>query len=428
MTVKRLAVLLQGQRIGTVERNNQGRLRFSYDDRWRTRPDATPLSTSMPLPVATHGHAVVDAFLWGLLPDNSDVLRRWGRRFQVSPANAFSLLGTPVGEDCAGAVQLVTEDRVEHARERGAVTWLADEDVAARLVELRRDTTAWLPSTTSGQFSLAGAQAKTALLHDPGQDRWGLPSGAVPTTHILKPAIRGLDEHDLNEHLCLAAARRLGVPAAITTVGRFGEQTAIVVRRYDRVQRDGRWLRVHQEDLCQAFGVPPTSKYQNEGGPSPEGIVRLLRERIQPHARGEEAVWRFLDGLALNWLLAGTDAHAKNYSLLLAGPEVRLAPLYDVASALPYDLDVKRLKMAMKIGGEYRLRLIGARHWKKLAAACDVDDDQLLQRLRELADRLPDALGDACKDDAVQALGSGLPARLHALASERATGWRAWLT
>lgn len=86
-----------------------------------------------------------------------------------------------------------------------------------------------------GRFSLTGAQAKTALLYDGERDRWGLPSGRIKT-HILKPAIRGLDDHDLNEHLCLEAARRLGLPAAESKVWRFGDQTAVVIRRYDRLR------------------------------------------------------------------------------------------------------------------------------------------------------------------------------------------------
>lgn len=79
-------------------------------------------------------------------------------------------------------------------------------------------------------------------------------------------------------------------------------------------------------------------------------------------------MWRFVDALALNWLIAGTDAHAKNYSLLLAGSQVRLAPLYDVASILPYDIDVLGQELAMKIGGEYRLKVIGARNWQNWAS------------------------------------------------------------
>ncbi|HEY5873985.1 MAG TPA: HipA domain-containing protein, partial [Ilumatobacteraceae bacterium] len=98
----------------------------------------------------------------------------------------------------------------------GGVEWLTDDEIAQFLRVLRRDTTAWRPHS-EGRWSLAGAQAKIALLHDPASDRWGIPYGAMPTTHILKPAVGGLDDFDINEHLCLTAARHAGLIAATTS-------------------------------------------------------------------------------------------------------------------------------------------------------------------------------------------------------------------
>jgi serine/threonine-protein kinase HipA len=155
-------------------------------------------------------------------------------------------------------------------------------------------------------------------------------------------------------------------------------------------------VRVHQEDLCQSLAVPPTRKYQNEGGPGIKDIVEALRTHSS--ARDED-VATFIDAIAFNWLIAGPDAHAKNYSLLIgAGPRVRLAPLYDIASILPYDgFDLHKVKLAMKIGGEYDLRQIGSRQWQKLAQEVRIDSDQLLLRLREMAEQLPDEASAACK-------------------------------
>ena len=167
----------------------------------------------------------------------------------------------------------------------------------------------------SGRFSLAGAQAKTALLWD--GSRWGRPTGSIATTHILKPAIKGLDEHDLNEHLCMQAAKSLGMIVASTTIQSFEEQSALIVRRYDRATANQIQLRVHQEDFCQASGIHPSKKYQNEGGPSPKSIAQRMR-LLMPGAVARESIERFADALIWNWIIAGTDAHAKNYSLLLA--------------------------------------------------------------------------------------------------------------
>jgi serine/threonine-protein kinase HipA len=409
-------VVVVGETVaGTVTRA-RGKLQFDYnDDYWEST--ATPLSLSMPTLVRSHPHQVVTPWLWGLLPDNDAVLGRWARQFHVSPSSPFSLLATPVGEDCAGAVRFSPPDEVDRALGRlGDVVWLTADDVEQRLRELREDSTAWLGRSFSGQFSLAGAQAKTALLHRDG--RWGVPSGSTPTTHILKPAVSGFDDHDLNEHLCLAAARWAGLIAARTAIARFGAETAVVVDRYDRVSLGDRIVRVHQEDLCQAMGFPPSKKYQNEGGPGPADIAALLR-RAMPAGVADAAVWRFADALIWNWLIGGTDAHAKNYSVLLAGDDVRLAPLYDVASALPYGTHERKLKLAMKIGGEYRLAPL-RNTWPAAARDLGLDADGLVARVGELASAAPDAFADAAATPDVKALGSDLPARLVDLVADRA--------
>lgn len=137
----------------------------------------------------------------------------------------------------------------------------------------------------------------------------------------------------------------------------------------------------------------------------------------------ELEIGRFVDALALNWIIAGTDGHAKNYSLLLAGRQVRLAPLYDVASSLPYDdTYFPRLRLAMRIGSEYRVEAITGRHWRDFAERNRLDPERTVARVGELAGRLPAAFRAAASADAVVALGSALPGRLVA-AVEKQTGW-----
>jgi serine/threonine-protein kinase HipA len=389
-----LVTLLGGKEVGRVRNDARGRLTFTYDDDWRRSEDAYPLSLSMPLAAREHGPSVVQAFLWGLLPDNERVLDRWGAKFQVSARNAFALI-SHVGEDCAGAVQLVMPERFEAVRagKEDKVEWLDEVDIAMRLQTLRADHAAWRLPRDTGQFSLAGAQPKTALLFQ--NDRWGIPSGRIPTTHILKPPTGRFEGHAENEHLCLMLARELGLPAAESRVMRFGEEVAIVIERYDRQSAGNEIIRIHQEDVCQALGIMPTKKYQNEGGPSPANIVELLRTYSTDP---EPDVDTFVIALGFNWLIAGTDAHAKNFSLLLAGGQVRLAPLYDVASSLPYDeFDIRKVKLAMKIGGEYRLKQIGLRHWEKFARKAQINADALTARLVSMAKQLPDEVNAARK-------------------------------
>lgn len=416
-----LLVLLDEVVAGTLYRLAGGRLRFDYADAYRETPGSTPLSLSMPLQVRSHTERTVTPWLWGLLPDNDAVLARWARHFHVSRSSPFSLLATQIGEDCAGAVRFVSLEAIDGVLTRaGGVTWLTEDEVAARLRDLRDDSTSWLGRSFTGQFSLAGAQAKTALLFQDG--RWGVPYGSSATTHILKPAVAGLDDHDLNEHLCLDAARRVGLITVRTTVLQFAGESAIVVERYDRRAVGDAIIRVHQEDLCQALGVAPARKYQNEGGPGPRDVVALLRSAMAPRA-AEDAVSRFVDALIWNWLIAGTDAHAKNYSLLLAGDQVRLAPLYDIASALPYDTHERKLRFAMKIGGDYRVATDSNR-WPEAARELGLDVNALVGRVRELADLAPDAFADAARAGEVAALGRPLATRLVDLVVARSARCR----
>jgi serine/threonine-protein kinase HipA len=416
-----LVVLLDDTTAGTLTRLRGGQLRFDYEDHYRVRPGLTPLSVSMPTQIRSHSDHVITPWSWNLLPDNDAVLARWARQFQVSASSPFSLLATPIGLDCAGAVRFVPPELVEQEINRpGDVTWLTDNEVAERLRELKTDSTAWLGRLFTGQFSLAGAQAKTALLYRDG--RWGVPHGSTATTHILKPAVAGFDDHDLNEHLCLDAARRAGLIAARTHVARFGDETAIVVDRYDRRLVGDRMIRVHQEDLCQALGIPPSRKYQNEGGPGPIQIVELFRRVMSPR-NADIAVARFFDALVWNWLIGGTDAHAKNYSLLLSGGQVRLAPLYDIASTLPYGTHERRLKLAMKIGGDYRIFPFH-NTWGRAAAEMGIDTDFAFDRVRKLTGRVAEAFAEAAADPDVVALGRDIPGRLVDIIADRAARCR----
>lgn len=401
--IDQLVVLIGGREVATLECGARGRWALRYTSTWRGRGDAFPLSLSMPLAAREHSHDILEAWVWNLLPDNAAVLDRWARHFQVSARSPFALVAH-VGEDCPGAVQIVRPARVAalEQQEPFQVAWLTEAELAERLALLERDHAAWRAPQDTGWFSLAGAQPKTALLLHEG--RWGVPQGRTPTTHILKPPIPGLDGHVENEHFCLSLARELGLPAASTEVEQFGEHRVIVVKRYDRVRTaelvaaapSGREaerlralattrpiLRIHQEDGCQALGLLPTAKYQNEGGPGPEDLAALLRDHSSRPAEDRSTL---LDALVFAWVIGGTDAHAKNYAFLHGGGRrVRLAPLYDIASTLPY-FPVQKLKLAMKVGGEYRLGFISTRHWERLGEDIGLGAEATLERVRALAE------------------------------------------
>lgn len=410
-----LHVYLATEYVGRLSRTRSGRAEFSYDADWQSRADARPLSLSMPLAALQHGPPVVEPYLWGLLPDNEFILEAWARRFHVSARNVLALLAH-VGADCPGAVRILRSKTSKE--DPGNIEWLDSVEIAERLRRLREDISAWRMPSDSGQFSLAGAQPKTALCFD--GKRWGVPSGSAPTTHILKPGVLALDGSAYNEHFCLSLTRELGLPTAASTIEYFEDEIAIVVARYDRRVSEHGVQRIHQEDLCQALGVHPARKYQNEGGPGPRAIAQLLREAS---TRPAEDVGTFLSALALNWLIAGTDAHAKNYSLLIGVQgRSRLAPLYDIASALPYpEMPAQKLKLAMKIGGKYRLRAIGRYEWEKLAKELGLAAEQVLSVTRQLARQLPDASSTVLNHMSSQGAEHDILPKLHAALVARST-------
>jgi len=414
-----LVVLLNGERVGVVRQHRGGNLTLTYDQTWRDRPDAYPLSLSMLLVRQDHPDAVVRPYLEGLLPDNTDVLDRWAREFQISPRNPFALLRY-MGGDCAGAVQLIPPNELGSlVDEPSAIEWLTETEVAERLRDLVEHHGTGRLAGDRGYFSLAGAQPKTAFVHD--GERWGIPSGATPTTHILKPpAQRGLDGFDINEHFCLKLAKKLGLAAAESTVRNFDGEAAIVVARYDRRRlENGQLVRLHQEDTCQSLAVPPRIKYEADGGPGAPALVQLLiDEADDPDAD----VGAFFDALALNWVIAGTDAHAKNYSFLIGPGSVRLAPLYDLISVLPYPhwISYRRAKLAMRVDREYQVWKIRARHWRGLAERCGLDSDPVMDRVRELVTAIPAAVAQAAAEVREEGLDHEIVDRLEVLIGEHA--------
>lgn len=230
-----LIAVANGRTMGTL-RYQSGRVSFEYDPLWRDDDSSFPLSLSMPLATRDHSHSRLDPFLWGLLPHNEQVLQRWACRYQVSPRNSFRLI-EHVGEDCAGAVQFRRPGRLDSVLTEPAsreITWLSEQDIAERLRTLRADHSIWRRAADPGQFCLAGAQPKTALISD--EKRWGVPSDRTPTTHILKPPTGEWDGHAENEHFCLMLARACGLVVPNSPALQFSDQVALVVERFDRLR------------------------------------------------------------------------------------------------------------------------------------------------------------------------------------------------
>lgn len=381
--MKQLEVFLDGQHCGTISQTSTGNSLFGYAEDYRTRAGATPLSLSMPLAAQSHPKKVVLPFFQGLLPDNLLALEAIAGRFGVSPRNPFALL-EHVGSDVAGAVQVLPPgeaptDRYDATDEDHPVE---PADVAAMLQSVIDDyQTGTSARETFGRFSLAGAQPKIALRLSAGQ--WSVPIAGAATTHILKPVTGALPTIDVIEYITMRAATLLGLPVAHSELHTIGAMQALVLARYDREYDGARVRRLHQEDLCQALAVSPDKKYQHrDGGPGVGAIAGLFRSLPWPQD-AQDAARHFFSALVFNTLAGCTDAHAKNYSLLLEGSRVRLAPLYDLASVAAYWDGQSRLNMAMSIGGNYALQQIALADLVSEGDRLGVESpDLIVQRIR----------------------------------------------
>jgi len=393
--VSELLIVIEGLLAGRVQADKNGRLSLSYEEAWRASPQGYSLSVSMPLADVNYPQKSVRPYLWNLLPENPYVLQRWAQQYHVSAGNPFKLLGH-VGADVPGAAQFISPERLAEiqAEQHPTIEWISVDQLRERLRQLRDDISAVRRPGDIGKMSLPGAQAKTAFYRDPHTGRWGVPGGRTPTTHIIKPRIPGFDGLVENEHLCQDIAARLGMPAARSSVIML-DQPYIVVERYDRLPpAPGTEFprRIHQEDVCQALVLIPTREYQEDGGPGISQITTLIRRlSADPHADVE----RFLKANMFNWLIGGTHAHAKNYSFLIdAGDAMRLAPLYDLSSQLPYP-DLITQRVSMKIGDHYDMARVSLTDWQNLARSCAFNEEQVISMLTQMARALPDVVSAA---------------------------------
>ena len=389
-----LDVLIGGNRAGELDLTRPNAPIFTYDSAYMSTAWATPLSTLFPLIAPRASGVRLRRWLEGLLPDNDRLLGERLRDHDLHYYHRVKLLGTNMGEECAGAVRFCPPGRTEALLAgEGGMEPMSDDAVFDWMAKLRDDP-AYRPEPykTIGGFSLGGVQPKLALrLIDSG---WAMPWGAEPSSHIIKVTRNDSYPHEsLLEHIALATAARMGLVAAGSKVISRGDVEGLVVRRFDRLHIDGGIARVHQEDLCQALGYPPNLKYQHMGGPTPAEIASTLSNVDAPGST--RMVEAFRDMLAYQWLIVGNDAHSKNYGLLLSGGRSRLAPLYDACSWMPYrkDQEISSLSIAMTIGADHEVSsgdqptaMLDTAERLRLPAVA------VAERFQELASLMPEAL------------------------------------
>ena len=410
-----LNVFLNGRLVGTLRRKSTGAIDFQYGREWLDWENTFPVSLSLPLREDRYIGAPVINVFDNLLPDSDTIRKRVAERVGAEGIDAYSLLAA-LGHDCVGALQFLP-DGVDPGPP-GAIdgTPISDDEVATIINNLA-SAPLGMGEDQDFRISIAGAQEKTALLRVDGQ--WLKPSGTAATTHILKPQIgqlpNGVDLSNSveNEHLCLKLLAALDVPTANTEIADFGGRRTLVVERFDRRwTKDGRLLRLPQEDMCQALSVPPTRKYQSDGGPGMRDIIELLKGSDKP----DEDIAAFMRACILFWMFGATDGHAKNFSIAISpGGRFRLTPLYDVLTAQPSlddgQIQQKAFKLAMSVGNNrhYLVKEIVPRHFMQTAALAGVGARLMRDLFEDLAVRAV-----ATTDAVLAKLPTGFPEQVAA--------------
>jgi serine/threonine-protein kinase HipA len=408
-----LNVYLNARLVGRLRRQASSAIDFQYDPEWLAWENALPVSLSLPLREDRYVGDPVIAVFDNLLPDSDVIRRRLAQRVHADGADAYSLLAK-IGRDCVGALQFLPDGVMPEPAGNVKGRPIDDDYIARKIGDLNA-TPLGVDEDEEFRISLAGVQEKTALLL--WNDKWYVPHGTTATTHIMKPQIgmlpSGIDlSHSVeNEYLCMKLAQAFGLPAANVAAADFKDTRVLVVERFDRLwTKDGRLLRLPQEDCCQALSVPPPRKYASDGGPNMPAVLDLLKASDDPDTDRR----LFLKAQIMFWLLGATDGHAKNFSIFLQpGGRFRLTPLYDVMSVQPaFDagqLRKNQMKFAMAVGDKrhYLVYEIMPRHFVETAVKSGVPSAFVQSIFDELVGSADAVINQVMKD-----LPAGFPREL----------------
>jgi serine/threonine-protein kinase HipA len=379
-----LDVFLHARRVGQLEQDHSGNLWFQYSSEWLTDENAIPLSVSLPLQNERFNRARCRPFFAGLLPESGQ-RQQIARVLAVSEGNDFALLDK-IGGECAGAVTFLPPSASLPDTSSWAFLPLTERDLDERISELPKRP---LLSGEKGlRLSLAGAQSKMALTIRP--EGYAIPLHGAPSSHILKPQSPLFDHLVQNELFCMELARAAGLNVARVSLGKTQRNTFLQVERYDRLaEKDGSLKRLHQEDFCQALGIAPERKYQEEGGPNLRQCFDLVRSQCSVPAVD---LLSLLDAVFFNCLIGNGDAHGKNFSLLYIDNQVRIAPLYDLVCTHAYpELDPG---FAMKIGNSRDSSTIRAGDFEALARDANLNPKAAMRRMFALLKKTEQLLND----------------------------------
>lgn len=384
--------------VGDIRCESSADACFRYAPDYLSARDAVPISVSLPLQKEAFSPARTRCFFEGLLPEG--FTRRAVAEWMRADADDYIALLYGLGRECLGAVRISREGPEPQAGYEPLsleeVRSLAAEG-AVRSAEL----------VTKAHLSLTGASGKAGLYRDEASGRWYLPLGTAPSTHIVKQSHIRLQQIVTNEQLVQMTAKHLGIDVPESRIINTGEgrdgEILFATRRYDRripvpaekICGLPRPMRLHQEDLAQALGIPSSAKY--ERSPEQNYLARIFALLRRVSANPLEDQLKLWDRIVFTVLVGNTDAHLKNISLLYSPnlKGIRLAPAYDLLSTAVYESSTR--DMAFRIGGLTRLEMLDRSALRRAAGDAGLGVRLAMQRFEAMRESFPQALQSAAE-------------------------------
>jgi serine/threonine-protein kinase HipA len=303
----------------TLLGGDEGVGRFVYGRRYRSRADAVPIDP-IDLPITDETFETTN--LGGVFGVVRDALPdAWGRLaiervLDRSRSNeAELLLQSP--EDRVGALSFgLAHDPPAPARDFNRIIQLGELREAARIIEdgapaeeIREQVRRVLQPATS----LGGARPKNTVEDDAGLwvakfpargDRWN--SAAV-------------------EAAMLSLAARCDIRVPELRVERLGDESVLLLRRFDREKVDGGY---HRHRMASALTMLRAGNHATDNA---KWSYLLFADELQRwSSRPAEDKAELYRRIVFNALISNSDDHARNHAVIAAGREWRLSPAYDL--------------------------------------------------------------------------------------------------
>ena len=382
--------------VGKISGEQYNDARFRYVREYIEAREAAPISVSLPFQDDYFSTEQTRNFFESLLPEGFS--RKAVADWMKADENDYIAILAQLGRECLGAIKIVEGN---DDRESG-YELLSAERVKALAAEGATKSTEILLET---HLSLTGASGKVGLYYNSDNNKWYLPKGDAPSTHIVKQSHVRHKQIVLNEQLCIQTAKRIGIAVPESFIVSNGSQSdqdvLYATPRYDRPLSENKIIdglkcpyRLHQEDFAQALGIFASDKYEKVPSGYMSRMFDLLRHNSVNPIEDQIALLRII---IFNYLIGNTDCHVKNFSLLYSEDlkSKRLAPAYDLVATRVYRTTSN---MSFYIGGELDISKINRNNFAISAFEIGLSQKMVLDNFDYVANKLEGAMTEAAEE------------------------------